>query len=132
MEILIMNAQIIRDTDDNNVPYLELKIEPSDPRDPLFFITFRKYPKRVFVGVEDYRLDQSSGADLEDCWLAPVVIVEKTERNLFDPFKAFIHALTYLGEIERPTDPNERDFDYDMWTEEYSTIESTISEWSNG
>lgn len=132
MEHEISSIRIEKSTDGNNVPYVEISINPSHPLDEAsdFYISFRRYPKRVFVGVEDYRGDMSSGADLEDCWTAPTHIIEKTPINEFDPHKAFIRALTYLGEIQNSSDPNESyNADLDIWNDVYSDIESKIKEW---
>jgi hypothetical protein len=125
-----MKAEIITGTDDNNIPYVELKIEPSDQLDAPFYITFRKYPRRVFVGVEDERENQSSGLDLEDCYLAPVVIIAKTPRAEFDPYKAFFMALAYLGEYKQIASTDGRDYDGDYCQDQYTGIETIVKEWS--
>lgn len=124
-----MNAEITKDTDGNGVPYTELRISPEDE---FYEITFRKYPKRIFVAVEDNRNNPSSGADLSDCWIAPAVILEKTLHADFKPFEAFIEAEKHLGNIHRPADPNEPVYDLDYYTDEYSIIEGVVEEWRKG
>lgn len=119
-----MEAKIENDKDANSVPYSELKTAPSfeDNGEDNYFITFRKYPKRVFVGVEDYRGDQSSGLDLEECWLAPVYIIQKTPKEEFKPYDAFINALRYLGLIED-------EYDALYYQDKYVEIESVVEAW---
>jgi hypothetical protein len=124
-----MEATIEKSKDDNDVPYVELKISPSDPMDDEIFITFRKYPKRVFVGVEDYRGDMSSGADLSDCWLAPVYIIQKTPKEEFQPYDAFMNALNYLGLILMPVGVDQNNYNADYYTDRYHEIEKTVEEW---
>lgn len=125
-----MIAEIIEDADNNNVPYVELKITPSDPGDDDFEITFRKYHKRIFVGVTDDRANQSGGQDLDDCWCAPTIIIERTLRNEFDPYKSFFNALAYIGKYQQIPSIDERDYDGDYWQTEYREFEPVIKEWS--
>lgn len=113
-----MEAKINKGKTDNDVPYTELYISPCDPRDEPFYISFRMYPRRVFVGVEDYRGDQSGGADLEDCWSAPVYIVQKTLKEEFDPKQAYLNALKFLEE--------------EYYADDYEKIEGVVRRWMNG
>ena len=113
-----MEANIISDKDDNDVPYLELKFSPEHPDDTPLYITFRKYYKRVFVGVEDYSYDQTQGFDLEDVWLSPIIIIEKTLIPEFDPRKAFLKALVYA--------------DAEYLADSYEYLEPMVKRWLNG
>ena len=124
-----MKAEIRKDISEHGVPYCELLISPSWPEDGMFFITFRRYPKRVFVAVEDYSNDQTGGADLEDCWTAPSYIVEKTLFEDFNPFLAFKKALVFLAEWETPSDPGEPDYDRDYWAEQWAMIVGDVEKW---
>jgi hypothetical protein len=124
-----VEAVIEKDTDRNGVSYVELKISPSDPEDDVFFITFRKYPKRVFVGVEDERDSPFGGADLEDCWLAPVVIIQKILIEEFKPFDSFMNAMKYLGLIEMPVDADQGNYNAGYYEDQYIEIERVVEEW---
>lgn len=123
-----MNAEIIKGSDDNGVPYIELRISAADD---FYEISFRRYPVRVFVAVEDNRDNPSGGSDLDDCWIAPVVVIDRVLHSEFDPLKSFILAQSYLGNIHRPSDPSERDYDYDLYMDIYSGIQSKVEEWRN-
>jgi len=122
-----MIAVIRKETDDKNIPYTELYITLDEEQD--FEITFRAYPKSVFVGIEDNRSNQSTGYDLEDCWIAPVMIIEKTSpKREFDPFKAFLRAMEYGGYYVKP-EIQSRDFDMDLIKDWYNEIEPVILDW---
>ena len=103
-------------TGETKASYIELSIS-SDPRDGFYEITFRAYPSRVFVAVEDNRDNQSGGADLEDCWIAPAVIIQKTPRSEFDPKKAFINAMHYGG------------YNDEFLEDEWNDIKNAVDEW---
>ena len=121
-----MKATISHGVSDHGVPYVELLIEPEYD----FSITFRKYYRRVFVGVEDYRGDQSSGVDLEDCWTAPTYIIQKTLIEEFDPLKAYMNALTFLGEVGG-TDWDEPDYWKTHYEEQFDEVAETVKEWQS-
>lgn len=107
--------------------YIELYIALDESQD--YEITFRAYPKSVFVGVEDNRANQSTGYDVEDCCLAPVVIIEKTTpKNEFDPFKAFLRAMEFGGYYVKP-EIQSRDFDMDLIRDWYTEIEPVVNDW---
>lgn len=129
-----MNAEITMDTTEHDIPYVEISMSPDRDNEPGgdYWITFRKYPRRVFVGVEDYRGDMSSGADLEDCWSAPIYIIEKTLIENFNPHEALKRAFVYLGEIEYYPDPDEQfltEWNIQHFEEEYESVKDKISEW---
>lgn len=65
------------------VPYREIAIN-SFCDEPGLDVTIRRYPKRTFVAYEDNRDNQSGGYDIDDCWLAPTIIVAKISNKDFD------------------------------------------------
>ncbi len=50
---------------------------------PNVYVSIRKYPKRYYIAYEDYRLDLSSGADVEDCYDAPTYIFKRVPHEQF-------------------------------------------------
>jgi len=70
---------VYRDSTARGIPYLELIISFSDGLE----ISVRRYPKNTFVGYSDDSGNWSSGADLEECWLAPTYIYKKTPNGSF-------------------------------------------------
>lgn len=116
-----MNAEIRKDKTEKDVPYTELLISDEEGD---YEITFRAYYQNVFVGVEDNRDNQSGGADLEDCWIAPTVIIEKTPKYKFDPYQAFLKAMRFSG------DYGQSQIDCEILEERYTEIESVVQKWT--
>lgn len=116
-----MNAKIRKDKTEKDIPYIELYISDED-RD--YEITFRAYFKNVFVAVEDNRDNQSSGTDLEDCWIAPAVLIEKTAKEAFDPYSAFIKAMRFSGDYDQSQ------IDCKILNERYAEIEPVVQKWT--
>jgi hypothetical protein len=112
---------------EDKIPYIELYITLDESSD--FEITFRAYYKTVTVGIEDNRANQSGGQDIEDCWIAPVVIIEKTSpKNDFNPFMAFLRAMEYGGYYVKP-EIQSMDFDMDLIRDWYTEIEPVVNDW---
>ena len=81
--------------DRNDVPYTEWSLD--DLLDDQITINIRRYPKRTFVGYEDGRDDLSSGADLDDCWSGPLVVVAKIPNDEYTDNKAIDAVCRALG-----------------------------------
>ena len=80
---------------EKGVPYTELKLQfflgyPID-------ITFRAYTKNVWIAYNDDRFNQSNGADLLDCWLAPTIIYKKVPIQQFDLEKYLFELIEFFG-----------------------------------
>lgn len=114
-------------------PYIQLLIEfehdPSlDEEEEFFQITFRAYPVRVFVAIDDQRDNPFSGQDLDDCFLAPAVVVQRILKQEFDPWKSFSHAMV-IGEYIQVEDGIRNSDNVEQVKKYYSKIEPTVKEW---
>lgn len=99
-------------------PYVQLTIMPDDEEEEFFFITFRRYRRRVFVGVEYY----GDVPQEDNPYIAPCYIIEKTVFTQFDPRTSFIRAVKFAGMWNELADA-------DYWYERYAGIEKMVSKW---
>jgi len=117
---------------DKDIPYTELYITlGNDNYAEDYEITFRAYYKNVFVAVEDNRDNPCSGADLEDCWIAPTIIIQKSPKIEFNPYEAFLGAMKYGGYYSpsSPSRGDERNFELEIVKDKYAEIEKDVIKW---
>ena len=103
----------------NGIPYTQITFGPSED-DESVFITFRRYARRVFVGVEDYRFETDQ---------PPCFIIEKTDFSQFDAHKAFFRALHFLNLIDDMSDKEMNDWIREVWEQEYEELEPMVEKW---
>lgn len=112
------------ETENTAIPYTQLTFGPNQD-DEDFIITFRRYQRRVFVGIEDYRFVDSSKEPV------PSFIIEKTAFERFDPHKAFFRALHFLGQVGDEPSPEMEAWVQDIWEGEYVSMEPVVTQWMN-
>jgi hypothetical protein len=111
------SAEITKEVSEHGVPYVEIRF--TSKYEPVK-ISFRAYPKRVFVVVEDDTDNPFTGADLDDCFINPGVITEKTLREQFSPMDAFLNACKRVY----------GDYDHkDLWYEVKGDVAKWLKEW---
>lgn len=100
------------------IEYVEIYFE--DKYEPLS-ITFRAYPKNIFVAADDQRDSPFSGQDIEDCTIFPPTIIEKTPKEQFKPREAFLKACKELfGDYDHADSWNEVKFEVQRWMSMWS------------
>lgn len=112
------STRITKTVSEKGVEYIEILIKDKYQE---VEITLRAYPQNVFVAIYDNTDIPFGGQDLNDCYIAPPNVIEKTPKEQFDSKKALLKACEELwGKYDWTDVWNEVKFDIQRWMSMWS------------